>query len=58
MKGNAHLDSVGVIEFFFAFHKITDHISCQDIGITKRKICMCQIVHGIKLQEIMATRKV
>ena len=52
MKRNAHLYPVRVVEFFFALHKITDHISRQNIGISERKECMSQIVHGIKLRNL------
>src|SRR5690349_21633435 len=39
-----------VIEFFLAFYKITDHITRQDPWMTKRKICVGEIIQVLKVR--------
>ena len=46
VQTNAFLNAIGVIELFFAFHKIADHIANKNIGIAKGKICVCQVIDG------------
>src|SRR5690349_12966431 len=38
-----------IIEFFFAFYKITDHITYQYFRVLERQVSMSEIVHSLKI---------
>jgi hypothetical protein len=51
MQGDPLLNFGWVIILFSPFYEIADHIPHQNARTVKRKICMCQVVHGLKIND-------
>ena len=48
----------GIVVFFFALHKIADHITRQKISVFKRQIGVGQVVHTTNLAELAGITKI